>query len=64
MPKCGVFSGPYFPVFSLNMGKYRLEKTPYLDTFEAVRYRMYQVKLVPKSTENYDQKPYNYVKTT
>ena len=44
--KYGVFSGPYFPafglntpylsVFSLNVGKYGLEKTPYLDTFHAV----------------------------
>ena len=30
------FSGPYFPVFSPNTGKYRLEKTPYLDTFHAL----------------------------
>ena len=30
------FSGPYFPVFSLNTGKYGPEKTPYLDTFHAV----------------------------
>ena len=29
-------SKSYFPVFSLNMGKYRPEKTPYLDTFHAV----------------------------
>ena len=27
------FSGPYFPVFSPNTGKYGSEKTPYLDTF-------------------------------
>ena len=26
-------SKSYFPVFSPNMGKYRPEKTPYLDTF-------------------------------
>ena len=31
--KCGVFSGPYFPVFSPNTEKYEPEKTPYLDTF-------------------------------
>ena len=31
-----VFSGPYFPVFSTNTGKYGPEKTPYLDTFHAV----------------------------
>ena len=34
--KYGVFSGPYFPVFSPNTGKYGPEKTPYLDTFHAV----------------------------
>ena len=34
--KYGVFSGPYFPVFGLNTGKYGSEKTPYLDTFHAV----------------------------
>ena len=30
------FSGPYFPVFSPNTGKYGPEETPYLDTFYAV----------------------------
>ena len=30
--KYGVFSGPYFPEFSPNTGKYGSEKTPYLDT--------------------------------
>ena len=34
--KYGVFSGSYFPVFSLNAGKYGPEKTPYLDTFHTV----------------------------
>ena len=34
--KYGVFSGPYFPVFSPNTGKYGPEKTSYLDTFDAV----------------------------
>ena len=45
--KCGVFSGPYFPVFGLNTERYYLsvfspnaaeygpEKTPYLNTFHA-----------------------------
>ena len=39
MSKYGVFSGPYFPVFSPNTGtgKYGPEKPPYLDTFHAVR---------------------------
>ena len=36
MSKYGVFSGPHFPVFGLNTGKYRPEKTLYLDTFHAV----------------------------
>ena len=31
--KYGVFSGPYFPVFSLNAGKHGPEKTLYLDNF-------------------------------
>ena len=34
--KYGVISGPYFPVFELNTGKYGPEITPYLDTFHAV----------------------------
>ena len=55
MPKHGVFSSLYFPVFgqentnagntvriqeySLNIGKYGPEKTPYLETFHAVIYK-------------------------
>ena len=35
--KYGVISGPYFPVFGLNTGKYGPEITPYLDTFHALR---------------------------
>ena len=34
--KYGVFSGPYFPVFSPNTGKYGPGKAPYLDAFHAV----------------------------
>ena len=34
--KYGVFSVPYFPVFSPNKGKYGPEKTQYLDTFHSV----------------------------
>ena len=34
--KYGVFSGPYFPVFSPNTGINGPEKTPYLDSFHAV----------------------------
>ena len=36
MSKCGVFPGPYFPVFGLNTEKYVPEKTPYLDIFHTV----------------------------
>ena len=36
MPKYGVFSGPYFPEFSPNTGKYGPGKTPHFDTFHAV----------------------------
>ena len=36
MFKYGVISGPYFPEFSPNTGKYVSEITPYLDTFHAV----------------------------
>ena len=36
MSKYGGFTGPYFPVFNSNTGKYRSENTPYLDTFHAV----------------------------
>ena len=32
-----VFSGPYFPVFGMNTGKYGEQKTPYLDTFHTVK---------------------------
>ena len=38
--KYGAFSGPYFPVFELNTGKYEPEKTPYLDTFHALLVRL------------------------
>ena len=37
MPKCGFFSGTYFPVFGLNTGKYGPGKTLYLDAFYAVK---------------------------
>ena len=35
--KYGVFSGSYFSIFSPNTGKYGPEKTPYLNTFHAVK---------------------------
>ena len=34
--KCGVISGPYFPIFGLYTGKYGTEITPNLDTFHAM----------------------------
>ena len=37
MSKYRFFSGPYYPVFSPNAEKHGLEKTPYLDTFHAVK---------------------------
>ena len=39
--KYGVISGPYFPVFGLNTGKYGPEITPYLDTFHTVYISLY-----------------------
>ena len=33
--KCPNISGPYFPAFGLNTGKYGPEIPPYLDTFHA-----------------------------
>ena len=38
MSKYGVISGPYFPVFGLNTGKYGPEITPCLDTFHKVQF--------------------------
>ena len=37
LSKYGVFSGPYFSVFSPNTEKRGPEKTPYLETFHAVK---------------------------
>ena len=37
MSKYVVISGPYFPVFSPNTGKYGPDKTSYLGTFYAVK---------------------------
>ena len=31
------FSGPHFPVFGLNTGKYEPEKTLYLDSFHSMQ---------------------------
>ena len=53
MSKYGGFSGPYFPVFGLNTGKYGtgkygLEKAPYLDTFHAVNLWSFDFQLLMK----------------
>ena len=40
MLKYGVSSGPYFPVFGLNTGKYGPEETPYLSTFHSVLFTL------------------------
>ena len=42
-----IFSGPYFPVFRTNTGKYGPEKTPYLDTFHAVRSFLKSIRQLP-----------------
>ena len=43
--KYGVFSDPYFPVFSPNTRKYGVEKTPYFDTFNALNNNAIKTKL-------------------
>ena len=72
--KYEVFSGPYFPVFSPNTGKYGPEKPPYLDTFHAaIKDRLDQVsfnlfsdieQLLLKSIngEDYQQELDNFLK--
>ena len=49
MSKYGVISGPYFPVFNPNTGKYGPEITPYLDTFHASKQPSFFPKIVPIS---------------
>ena len=36
----GVFSGPYFPVFGLNTGKYGPDETPHLSTFHSALFTL------------------------
>ena len=45
---------PYLSVFSPNAGKYRPEKTPYLDTFHAVN-----MCVIPYRFPKYNQKCHN-----
>ena len=42
--KYKVSSCSYFPLFELNMGKYRPQKTPYLDTFYALKILCFRYK--------------------
>ena len=51
MSKYGVFSGPYFPIFGMNTGKYGPEKAPYLDTFDAVLFNTYYT-LITEPAQN------------
>ena len=44
--KDGVFSGPYFTVFSPKTGKCGTEKTPYLDTFFTKLVSLFQFALI------------------
>ena len=46
MFKYEVFSGPYFSVFSPNTGKYGPEKTPYLDTYRAVKSGIFEIRFL------------------
>ena len=39
--KDAVFSGPYFPTFGLNAGKYGPEKTPYLEWLSSICLRLW-----------------------
>ena len=56
--KYGVFSGPYFPSFGLNTGRYGPEKTPYLDTFHAVTILTIEIMIsvkIEKYNNNYQR---------
>ena len=50
--KYRVISGPYFPVFSPNTGKYGPEITPYLDIFHAVTYFLVTYLIVSKGEKH------------
>ena len=64
--KYGVISGPYYPLFGLNTGKYGPEITLYLDTFHAVSYPKLckdpSVKRFTKFTEKRPQRILSLVK--
>ena len=50
--KYGVFPGPYFSVFNPNTGTYGPEKTPYLDTFHAVKVVQITIDVNKRCKEN------------
>ena len=52
MSKCGVFTGPYFPEFGLNTGKYGPEKSSYLDSFHTVFYLIGQKEMIMNNSES------------
>ena len=63
---------PYLPVFGPNAGKYRSEKTPYLDTFHALHEKCPNMKFFlvrillysDKIQKNVDQKKIPYLDTS
>ena len=54
LSKYRVFSGPYFPEFRLNTGKYGPEKTPYLNNFHEVAATTGTAKKIGKSQAWHD----------
>ena len=63
MPKYGIISDLYFPVFGLNTGKYGPEETPYLDTFHAVEDSYLRQFLLLSSFPKIDIFGQSYIKT-
>ena len=51
--KHGVFSGLYFLVLGMSIGKYRAEKTPYLNIFHAVLIKQIVTNIICSKTIRY-----------
>ena len=62
LSKYGVFSSPYFPVFSPNTGKYGPEITPYLDNFHAVNASTIVINIGESNTKTW-YNPFSTVKS-
>ena len=62
MSKYGVISGPYFPIFGLNTGKYGPEITPYLDTFHAVKAGNFEMGQLDDSCNSISVKQVSHIK--